>query len=53
VNWGTGQALTFPFLPSAGVLATSLIGGTLVGVMGGLFPALRAWRMNPVDAMRV
>lgn len=52
VNWGTGQALTFPFLPSAGVLLTSLVGGTLVGVVGGLFPALRAWRMNPVDAMR-
>lgn len=52
VNWTTGQALTFPFLPSFGVLASALLGGTLVGVIGGAFPAVRAARADTIDALR-
>jgi len=51
-NMFTGQELTFRFLPSAGVLVGSATVGTLVGVLGGFFPALRAARMDPVLTMR-
>jgi ABC-type antimicrobial peptide transport system permease subunit len=52
MNWGTGQTLVFPFLPSLGILSSALLCGTVVGVLGGILPAWRAARMNPVDTLR-
>ena len=51
-NMATGQELTFRFLPSLGVLFGSAALGTVVGALGGFFPALRAARMAPVLTMR-
>lgn len=51
-NWVTFSelAFTFRFGPMVQVLAVSLV--VVVGVLGGLFPALRATRMKIVDALR-
>jgi putative ABC transport system permease protein len=53
INDATGQELSFRFLPSVPLLVTSLAAGTLVGVLGGLYPAIQAARVNPVRAMRL
>jgi putative ABC transport system permease protein len=34
------------------VFAASLIAGTAMGVLGGFFPAIRAARVSPIEAMR-
>ena len=47
MNYATGQQLVFRFVPELGVLGWALASGTLVGVVGGLFPALRAASVNP------
>jgi putative ABC transport system permease protein len=51
-NWVTFSelAFTFRFGPWVQVLAVTLV--VVVGVLGGLFPALRATRMKIVDALR-
>jgi putative ABC transport system permease protein len=51
-NYGTGNEITFPFEPTAGILLRSVLMGAGVGVLGGFFPALKAARTNPVRAMR-
>ena len=53
VNWATGQEIAFRFVPSAGVLVGSLLAGTMVGVLGGLVPALKAATADVIVAMRV
>ncbi|HET9933799.1 MAG TPA: FtsX-like permease family protein [Polyangiaceae bacterium] len=49
MNYATGQQLVFRFVPELGVLGRALASGTLVGVLGGLFPALRAASVNPTE----
>jgi putative ABC transport system permease protein len=52
-NFGTGNEIRFPFEPRLGILVSAIAAGTVVGVLGGLFPALKAARTDPVAAMRV
>jgi putative ABC transport system permease protein len=52
VNWSTGQQITFHFVPSAGALGGALLAGTIVGSLGGVFPALKAASMDAIGAMR-
>jgi putative ABC transport system permease protein len=52
-NFGSGNEIAFPFEPHPSILLRSLVLGTLVGVLGGFFPALKAARTNPLTAMRV
>lgn len=52
VNFATGQDCAFHFRPEPGTLLTALGAAALVGVLGGLLPALRAARLDPVVAMR-
>jgi putative ABC transport system permease protein len=51
-NWVTFSelAFTFRFGPSVQILAVIIV--ATVGMLGGLFPALRATRMKIVDALR-
>jgi putative ABC transport system permease protein len=52
VNFATGQDVSFRFQPSLEALFTSVSVATVVGILGGALPAIRAARMHPVLAMR-
>jgi len=52
VNMATNQEVAFHFRPSPSALLLSLASAVLVGLLGGLWPALRAARVDPVQAMR-
>jgi putative ABC transport system permease protein len=47
-----GIEVRFRFIPSPAILACSALAGVLLGVLGGLFPALRASRIDPLLALR-
>jgi putative ABC transport system permease protein len=52
MNFASWSEMVFTFEPSAEIVVSSLIFGGLMGVLGGFFPAVRAARINPIDAMR-
>lgn len=52
MNFATWQEVTFKFDPNPGVIITALLCGAFMGIAGGFFPALRAARISPIDAMR-
>jgi putative ABC transport system permease protein len=52
MNWTTWQEVTFAFDPDPKLLLKSLFVGALMGILGGAFPAFRAARISPVQAMR-
>jgi putative ABC transport system permease protein len=52
VNFATWQEITFKFDPDPGALLVCLLIGGVMGVVGGFFPALRAARVSPIEAMR-
>lgn len=52
VNFATGQDCSFHFRPELDTLLLALGVAALVGVLGGMLPAIRAARMDPVVAMR-
>jgi putative ABC transport system permease protein len=51
-NVSTDQVVTFHFLPEPALLLGALGGGILVGVCGGLFPAVKAATASPLHAIR-
>ena len=52
INFATGQEVAFRFVPSFANLGFAILAGTAVGALGGLLPAIRAARVDPVQAMR-
>ena len=52
INFATGQEVAFRFVPSLTNLGFAILAGTAVGAFGGLVPAIRAARVDPVQAMR-
>ena len=52
MNMASWSEITFSFETSPEIILTSLIVGGLMGVFGGLLPAIRAARVSPIDAMR-
>lgn len=52
MNQSTWSEVVFSFEPSFAILLTAVGGGALMGVLGGLFPAIRAARVSPLAAMR-
>jgi ABC-type antimicrobial peptide transport system permease subunit len=52
VNFQTFSELAFRFTLNAGIALQSLIFSLGMGLVGGLLPAIRAARMNIVDALR-
>jgi len=52
VNFQSFSELVFRFTPSPGILIGSLLFASIMGLLGGLFPAVRASRVSPVAAMR-
>ncbi len=52
VNFSSWSEIVFRFEPTPGIIVGALIFATVMGVVGGFFPAVRAARISPVDAMR-
>lgn len=52
VNWQTFSELAFSFTLTPGITAASLAFSLVMGIVGGFFPAVRAARMNIVEALR-
>ena len=52
MNQNTWSEIVFSFDPSPQVLLFAVLSGGVMGVLGGLFPAVRAARVSPVAAMR-
>ncbi len=52
MNFQSWNEVVFHFTPTPSVLLSSALLGTVIGVAGGLFPALRASKVSPVTAMR-
>jgi putative ABC transport system permease protein len=52
VNFATFSEIVFTFVPTPGIVLSSLVFAALMGLLGGFFPAVRAARMNVLDALR-
>jgi putative ABC transport system permease protein len=52
MNFTSWSEIVFSFDPTAGVIAKALAFAGVMGVLGGFFPALRAARVSPIQAMR-
>ncbi|WP_438009584.1 ABC transporter permease [Sorangium sp. So ce321] len=52
VNFATFAEIVFTAEPTLGILVRSLLLSVGMGLLGGLFPAVRAARMSPIEAMR-
>jgi putative ABC transport system permease protein len=52
MNFQTFSEIVISFTASSGVIISSLIFSIAMGLVGGFFPALRAARTSPVEAMR-
>ncbi len=52
VNFSTWSEVVFEFAPTVGIMAASLVFAGVMGLLGGMFPAIRASRMNILEALR-
>jgi putative ABC transport system permease protein len=52
LNFASWSEVVFTFTPTPQIIATALIFACGMGLLGGLFPAVRAMRVSPVPAMR-
>ena len=52
VNWQTFSELAFSFTLTGAIVYQSLLFSIVMGFVGGVLPAIRASRMNIVDALR-
>lgn len=51
-NWATFSEITFSFRFGPWVLLRGVLMALVMGLVGGLFPAIRAVRLNIIDALR-
>jgi putative ABC transport system permease protein len=52
MNFATWQEISFSFDPSLPIVLGSIAAGGVMGILGGFFPAIRAARLSPIEAMR-
>jgi putative ABC transport system permease protein len=52
MNWQSFAEIVIAFEPSGESVGVAIVVAGVMGLIGGLMPAVRAARMNPVEAMR-
>lgn len=52
INWQTFSQVTFAFAVTPGLLVTAIVWSASLGLIGGLFPAIRAARLPIAAALR-
>jgi putative ABC transport system permease protein len=52
VNFASWSEIVFSFEPTPAVMGTALVAAGAMGLLGGLFPAVRAARTSPLKAIR-
>jgi putative ABC transport system permease protein len=52
MNWATWSELVIRFNITPGIIIFSVVFAVIMGLIGGLFPAIRAARVSPLEAMR-
>jgi putative ABC transport system permease protein len=52
LNFQGWSEVVIGFEPNAGIIGASIAVAGVMGILGGFFPAVRAARMNPIQAMR-
>ena len=52
MNFQTFSEIVIGFRATGGVVVASLVFSLFMGILGGMFPAIRASRVSPVEAMR-
>src|SRR5206468_2011988 len=52
MNWQSFSQITFAFVVTPELLVQGIVWATLIGLFGGLFPALRAARLPIAAALR-
>ena len=52
VNFATWSEIVFTFVPTPAIVLSSLVFAAVMGLLGGFFPAVRAARMNVLEALR-
>jgi putative ABC transport system permease protein len=51
-SWFIAKALDVPYMLDTGIMFTAFLFSAAVGVIFGYFPARKAARLNPIDALR-
>ena len=52
MNFASWSEIVFTFEPTPGILLTSIVVASIMGVAGGFLPAVRAARVSPIQAIR-
>lgn len=52
MNFNSWSEVTFTFDPAPDIIVSAIILGGVMGIVGGLFPAIQAARTSPIEAMR-
>ena len=52
MNWQSFSQVTFAFQVTPQLLISGALGATMIGLIGGIFPAIRAVRMPIATGLR-
>lgn len=52
INWQSFSQVTFSFLVTPGLIGLAIVGAAVLGLLGGLLPAIRAARLPVASALR-